>query len=73
MIDYSFSQMLLIRHAHETGRRFHVIVVDARPKLEGRETTRRLVAAGLECTYVLLNALAYVMPGVTKVRTKICI
>jgi translation initiation factor eIF-2B subunit delta len=44
-----------------------VIVVDARPHLEGKEMLQRLVKEGVECTYVLLPALSYVMKGVKKV------
>jgi len=44
-----------------------VIVVDSRPLLEGRIMLRKLRAAGIECTYILLNALTYVIQDVTKV------
>lgn len=46
------------------GRAFRVIVVDSRPRLEGRETLRRLVRKGLHCTYVMINAISYVLPEV---------
>ena len=47
---------------------FRVIVVDSRPLLEGRALVGRLAEAGIECTYILLNALSYVMMReVTKV------
>ncbi|XP_064002541.1 translation initiation factor eIF2B subunit delta [Pogoniulus pusillus] len=49
------------------GRAFRVIVVDSRPRLEGRETLRRLVRKGLHCTYVMINAISYVLPEVSKV------
>lgn len=46
------------------GRAFRVIVVDSRPRLEGRETLRRLVRKGIHCTYVMINAISYVLPEV---------
>ena len=38
-----------------------VVIVDARPHFEGRELLRRLIKHGVRCTYVLQNALSYVM------------
>ncbi|TRZ13341.1 hypothetical protein HGM15179_013772 [Zosterops borbonicus] len=48
-------------HAKQ-GRAFRVVVVDSRPRLEGRETLRRLVRQGIHCTYVMINAISYVLP-----------
>uniref|UniRef100_A0A8C1RNB9 Translation initiation factor eIF2B subunit delta n=1 Tax=Cyprinus carpio TaxID=7962 RepID=A0A8C1RNB9_CYPCA len=48
-------------------RKFRVIVVDSRPRLEGREALRRLVKKGIRCTYVLISALSYILPEVSKV------
>ncbi|XP_053107166.1 translation initiation factor eIF-2B subunit delta isoform X1 [Hemicordylus capensis] len=56
-----------LRDAHEKGRAFRVVVVDSRPRLEGRETLRRLVKQGVRCSYVLINAISYVLPEVSKV------
>ena len=42
-------------------KKFRVIVVDSRPLLEGRDTLQILSRAGISCTYVLLNALSYLM------------
>uniref|UniRef100_T1P994 Translation initiation factor eIF2B subunit delta n=1 Tax=Musca domestica TaxID=7370 RepID=T1P994_MUSDO len=46
---------------------FRVIVVDSRPFCEGQELLRRLTAKEIPCTYVLINAVSFVMPEVTKV------
>lgn len=54
-------------NAYAKGRAFRVVVVDSRPRLEGRETLRRLVKQGVRCTYVLINAISYVLPEVSKV------
>jgi len=53
--------------AHRDGTKFRVIVVDSRPKLEGRKLLERLSLAGVSCTYVMINALSYVMKEVSKV------
>uniref|UniRef100_A0A7M4FT97 Translation initiation factor eIF2B subunit delta n=2 Tax=Crocodylus porosus TaxID=8502 RepID=A0A7M4FT97_CROPO len=53
--------------AHDKGRVFRVIVVDSRPRLEGRDMLRQLVRQGVHCTYVLISAISYVLPEVSKV------
>ncbi|XP_014663829.1 PREDICTED: translation initiation factor eIF-2B subunit delta-like [Priapulus caudatus] len=53
--------------AKDKNKRFQVIVVDSRPKLEGKEMLRRLVKHGITCSYVLINAISYIMPEVSKV------
>ncbi|KAK2856284.1 hypothetical protein Q5P01_005019 [Channa striata] len=53
--------------AFEKSRKFRVIVVDSRPRLEGREALRRLVQRGISCTYVLISAVSYILPEVSKV------
>lgn len=62
MIDY------ILKHAHTKGNaKFRVIVVDSRPFLEGQEMLRKLVSYNINCTYVLINAVSFIMPEVTKV------
>lgn len=59
---------LLLDAALVDKKTFRVIVVDSRPLLEGRDTLQILSRAGISCTYVLLNALSYLMMReVTKV------
>ncbi|XP_061609990.1 translation initiation factor eIF-2B subunit delta isoform X2 [Phyllopteryx taeniolatus] len=53
--------------AFDAGRKFRVIVADSRPRLEGRETLRRLVRRGIGCTYVLISVVSYILPEVSKV------
>ncbi|XP_051952562.1 translation initiation factor eIF-2B subunit delta-like isoform X2 [Xyrauchen texanus] len=57
----------ILCEAFEKQRKFRVIVVDSRPRLEGREVLRRLVKRGIQCTYVLISALSYILPEVSKV------
>lgn len=54
----------ILCEAFEKDRKFRVIVVDSRPRLEGREALRRLVQRGISCTYVLISAVSYILPEV---------
>ncbi len=45
----------------QRGKRFRVVVADARPEGEGRATLHALLGAGIACTYVLLNSVPLVM------------
>lgn len=58
---------MLLLHAYELGRKFRVVIVDSRPKLEGKLLLRRLVGKGLTCTYTHINAVSYIMHEVTRV------
>eukprot|EP00955_Chlamydomonas_euryale_P026209 276796-Chlamydomonas_euryale.AAC.1 len=53
--------------AASDGKVFRVVVVDARPELEGRAMLSRLLAAGIAASYVHLPAVAYAMREVSKV------
>lgn len=57
----------ILDEAKKNTRDFRVIVVDARPWHEGQEMLRRLVAKNIKCTCVLINAVGFIMPEVTKV------
>ncbi|CAH1774727.1 unnamed protein product [Owenia fusiformis] len=69
IVVYACSSLIrrVLCDAHDEGKTFRVIVVDGRPKLEGREMLRRLVKHGIRCSYVLINAASYVMREATKV------
>ncbi|XP_068305777.1 uncharacterized protein [Pyrus communis] len=58
---------MILLYAHDLGKKFRVVVVDSRPKLEGQALLHRLVAKGLSCTYTHLNAVSYIMHEVTRV------
>ncbi|KAJ8020930.1 Translation initiation factor eIF-2B subunit delta [Holothuria leucospilota] len=66
---YGFSSLIvrILCDAHEKKIRFRVIVVDSRPKTEGKEAVKRLIKKGVKCSYVLLNSVFYMMPEITKV------
>jgi len=57
----------ILLEANQDGKKFSVVIVDSRPLLEGREILRKLVSAGIKCTYVLISALSFVMKQATKV------
>jgi translation initiation factor eIF-2B subunit delta len=59
-------EMILLK-AFARGKSFKVVVIDSRPKFEGRALVKRLVSAGIKCTYSLVVAVPYVMREVTKV------
>jgi len=58
---------LIFKKAHEEGKKFKVIVVDSRPKSEASDLLKRLVKSGVRCTYIMINAISYIMKEVTKV------
>ena len=67
-----FSSSLLLKVflcAHKEGKRFRVIVADGRPRFEGREMLRQLVNAGIECSYIQVSAVPYVVPEVRNVES----
>lgn len=69
ILTYAHSYVVeqILKQAHDAKKKFRVIIVDSRPKLEGKELLQRLSSHGISCTYVLINALSYVMGQVTKV------
>ncbi|GAU97921.1 hypothetical protein RvY_09141 [Ramazzottius varieornatus] len=69
ILTYSCSSLVtrVLVDAHKSGKKFSVVVVDGRPKMEGRELLRRLVRNGVKCSYVQITAISYIMPEVTKI------
>jgi len=57
----------VLREAHKKFKNFKVIVVDSRPKCNGKTTLEKLSNKGIDCTYILINAVSFVMKRVTKV------
>lgn len=65
---YHFSSSLICNilvDAHAADKKFRVIVVDGRPWLEGREQLRRLAKHGIDCSYMYINAVSFIMPEVS--------
>ncbi|WOL19605.1 hypothetical protein Cni_G28407 [Canna indica] len=69
LLTYGLSSVveMILVYAHEMGKEFRVVIVDSRPKLEGKILLRRLVSKGLNCTYTHINATSYIMHEVTRV------
>ncbi|RUS26138.1 hypothetical protein BC938DRAFT_471182, partial [Jimgerdemannia flammicorona] len=69
ILTYARSSIVqaLLLEVHKRGVEFHVIVVDSRPMFEGKHLLKRLVAAGIPCSYVLLSAAQSAMRQATKV------
>lgn len=69
ILTYGYSSLIykILVDAHDAGKQFRVIVVDGRPWLEGKELLRRLAKHAIECSYILINALSFIMPEVSKV------
>jgi len=69
ILTYAKSSIVeaLLLEAKRSGYEFRVIVVDSRPMFEGKHLLRRLVSAGIDCSYVLLSSVYVVLKTVTKV------
>jgi len=70
ILTYAKSEVVekLLQDAYRKEKKqFRVILVDSRPLLEGREMLEVLIKAGIECSYIFLNSVSYVMKEVTKV------
>ncbi|BDA49360.1 Translation initiation factor eIF-2B subunit delta at C-terminar half [Coccomyxa sp. Obi] len=69
ILTYASSSVVfdILTKAHQAGRRFRVILADARPQLEGQRMLKRLIKRGIPTTYALLNALSCLISEVSKV------
>ncbi|OUM70132.1 hypothetical protein PIROE2DRAFT_37627 [Piromyces sp. E2] len=70
ILTYSYSTIVsdLLLEAHQKQKiNFSVVVVDSKPRYEGKLMLKKLVDAGIKCTYILLNGLSFMLHSVTKV------
>lgn len=69
ILIYGYSSLIndILIRAQISGKKFKIVIVDARPHLEGKEQMRRLVKHGIDCSYMLINAISFIMPKVNKV------
>uniref|UniRef100_A0A8D8DG64 Translation initiation factor eIF2B subunit delta n=2 Tax=Culex pipiens TaxID=7175 RepID=A0A8D8DG64_CULPI len=69
LLTYGCSSLIrrILEEAHRRTKRFRVVIVDSRPRTGEHDMLRQLVAQGVDCTVVLINAISYVIPEVTKV------
>ncbi|XP_055528792.1 translation initiation factor eIF-2B subunit delta [Wyeomyia smithii] len=69
ILTYGCSSLIkhILEEANRRQKSFRVVIVDSRPRNREHEMLRQLVSQGIDCTCVLINAISYVMPEVTKV------
>ena len=69
VLTYSYSKLLrdLFIAAHESGTKFTVVIVAPRSGTQVQHLLNTLTASGIECVFVLLTAVSYVMRRVSKV------
>lgn len=69
LLVYGYSS--LVTHVLLQARRkfpnIHVIVVDSRPRLKGKLLLEELIKHDVNCTYLLINSISFIMNRVTKV------
>lgn len=67
----TFGCSLIVKHvlykAAKKGKKFRVVVVDSRPRFDGREMLRYLLQHNIPATYIFINAVSYVMKEVLNV------
>lgn len=57
----------LLIAAHNSDKKFRVIVVDSAPDYHGRCLVKRIAAKGVRCQYTLINMVNFLIKTVTKV------
>lgn len=71
VLTYSTSVLmtLIVTKAYSLGKKFRVIVVDSKPLASASKNVliQECAKLGIKCTYVLMNAVSYVMREATKV------
>lgn len=69
IVTYAKSSVVqqALLEAHSRGTKFKVIVIDSRPRFEGRNLARMLGLAGVDTSYALITSLAYLIRKATKV------
>ncbi|CAG8511255.1 10981_t:CDS:2 [Paraglomus brasilianum] len=69
ILTYAKSSVVeaLILEAHKMGIQFSVVILDSRPKFEGKNLLKNLVTAGIKCTYCLLHSCGFAFRHVSKV------
>lgn len=66
-IGYSVLLKKILCSAKKIDRKFRVVVVDTRPRFEGKRMHQELLEAGISATYIFIDTVPYVMKEVTKV------
>lgn len=69
ILVYGYSSLIahLLIRASRKFPKLRVVVVDSRPGFRGKNTMEQLVKHGIDCTYILINGISFIMKQVTKV------
>ena len=69
LLVYGYSSLVtnVLIQASRKFPNMRVIIVDSRPKLRGKSLLEKLAKHEINCTYVLINGISFVMNKVTKV------
>lgn len=69
LLTYGYSSLVLniLLQARQKFPNIHVVVVDSRPRLKGKQMLEQLVKNDIRCTYMLINAVSFIMNRVSKV------
>lgn len=69
ILVYAASSLIcqVLRTAHSKGKKFRVIVVEGRPRTEGKSMLRFLVRCGIPCSYIYIGSATHAMGETTKV------
>lgn len=68
ILTYGYSSLLLrilLKAFVDDKKKFRVVVLDSSPRSEGLQLLRRLVAANIPSTYMLISGASYIMPEVS--------
>ncbi|GFS25115.1 translation initiation factor eIF-2B subunit delta [Elysia marginata] len=69
ILVYAASSLIcqVLKTAHNKGKKFRVIVVEGRPRTEGKSMLRFLVRCGIPCSYIYIGSATHAMGEATKV------
>lgn len=69
LLVYGYSTLVthILLEAKSKFPDIHVVVVDSRPKYEGKQTLEKLIKHEINCSYVLINGVSFIMNRVSKV------
>ncbi|CAF0712627.1 unnamed protein product [Brachionus calyciflorus] len=69
ILIYGYSSLVtrILIEAKQKFSNIHVVVVDSRPKYRGKQALEKLLKHDIDCSYVLINGISYIMNRVNKV------
>jgi translation initiation factor eIF-2B subunit delta len=69
ILTYGYSSLVLniLLQARHKFPNMQVVVVDSRPRQKGKIMLEQLIKHNINCTYILINGISFIMNRVTKV------